>query len=95
MVLLLLETSGVIQRDILKPPVNKVDVALGRPLSAFRLLLEGVDDIEGFCEFHRIDGPVGVAVEILDQLHDTAAEASKRFRGRRVLAGLGKKQFEP
>jgi hypothetical protein len=49
--------------------------------ASFRLLLKSMKHVDNVGEAHRVDGPVGVAVEIGDNFKDApAAEALQRFR---------------
>lgn len=45
-------------------------------------------------EFYRIDRTIGIAVKIVDQLNRSRTETFQRLGRRRMLARLGKKQFE-
>ena len=56
--------------------------------------LKAVQNVDRRLKPHRVNGPVGVSIEIVDQLHCTAAQAPNRLRRWWMLAGLRKKQLE-
>jgi hypothetical protein len=48
----------------------------------FRFLLESVQDIHDVGKAHGVNGPIGVAVEVLDQLKDsTTTKTAECFGG--------------
>jgi hypothetical protein len=55
---------------------DKFNVLLGRGDALFRFLLESVQHIHHSGKTHGVNGPVGVAVEIIDQFQDTAPAES-------------------
>jgi hypothetical protein len=68
---------------------DKFNVLLGRSDALLRFLLESVQHIHHSGKTHGINGPVGVAVEIIDQLQDgTPAESLQRLCSYRLLASL-------
>jgi len=70
----------------------QVKVTLRGLDALLRLLLEGVQNVDALGKAHRVNGPVGVAVEILDQFHCTTAEAFEQLCGWRIKPNLGKIQ---
>jgi hypothetical protein len=59
---------------------DKFNVLLGSGDALLRFLLESVQHIHQSGETHGINGPAGVAVEIIDQLQDsTPAESLQRL----------------
>jgi len=53
-----------------------------------------MQDIDGLAETHRVDGPVRVAVETFNQLHDSAAKSFQWLRRWWMLPGLCQVQLE-
>ena len=62
-----------------QPAPDQVELGLRRRDASLRLLLEGVQDVDGGLEPDRVDGPEGVAVVARDDLHDARAEALQRL----------------
>ena len=61
----------------------------------FALLLEGMKHVHDASKPYRINGPIRIAVEIVDQLqYRTTAKSSQRFRRYRFAALLHRIQGE-
>lgn len=73
---------------------DQFDIALRRLVALLRFLLEGVQNIDGLLKSHRVDGAIGVLVEIIYKFNDAAASALQWLRRGRMLAGLDQEQFE-
>ncbi len=68
------------QFSIAQPRFDQFNVLLGRRDALLRFLLEGMKHVDDACKPYGINGPVRIAVEILDQLkHSTTAESSERL----------------
>jgi hypothetical protein len=65
----------MIALGVSQTPLDEVHVALRRRDASLGFLLEGVQYIDGVAEPHRVDGAVGVAVEVFDKLDDPTPEA--------------------
>jgi len=74
---------------------DQVELPLWGRDAAFRLLLEGVQDIDGGLEPDRVNGPEGIAVVARDDLHYTRAEALQRLRVPMLSSELGAVDREP
>jgi hypothetical protein len=72
--------------SITRAQFDKLNVLLGSGDALLRLLLESVQHIHHSGKTHGINGPVGVAVEIIDQLQDSTVG---RIGARRVRAMRG------
>jgi hypothetical protein len=59
------------------------DIVPGSLSTLLRLLLKAVKDIDGGRESHRINGPVGVAIKVIDCFQNApTAETFERLDGR-------------
>ena len=65
------------QFGIAQPRFDQFDVLLWRGDAFLRLLLEGMKHVHNASKPYRINGPIRIAVEILDQFqYRTAAKSS-------------------
>jgi hypothetical protein len=68
---------------------DRFDVRFRRGDAFLRLLLERPQHVNRFREAHCIDGPIGVAVEVLDDLQNTGSAETLQWLGsRRYAAAL-------
>jgi len=71
-----------------KPLPDQFDILLGCRHPLFDFFLEGVKDIDWVGKFHRVDGPVGVGVMPVDDLHDGGSAKALQGLGRPVGCAL-------
>lgn len=62
--------------------------------SVLRLLFEGVKHIHRQFKANRVNGAVGVAVEIFDKFNHTTTDAFQHLGRWRMLSGLSQEQFK-
>jgi hypothetical protein len=56
-----------------QPCFDQVDVVPAGCDATSGLFLKAVQDIDCFGEAHRVDNPVGIAIEVLNELQDAGA----------------------
>jgi hypothetical protein len=83
-------SRAVVRLGILQAPPDQVDVALWCLAASLRFLPESVQNIDGRLQTHRVNGPTGVSVEIIDQFYRAATQSLEQLRRGRMLAGLRK-----
>jgi len=72
----------------LEPRPDDLDLALRRLYPPPRLLLEGMKDIDRARKADRVDGPIRIAVLIVDHLQDAPAAKTLERLGARMLAAV-------
>ena len=72
----------------LEPRSNLLDIGLRGLAALLGFLLEDVKDVDRILETNRIDCPVGIAVEVIAKLQNSAAETFQRLRTPRMQPKL-------
>jgi hypothetical protein len=88
------EPSCVIGLSVFETTLDEFDVALWGFDSVLRLLFEGVKHIHRQFKANRVNGAVGVAVEIFDKFDHTTTDAFQHLGRSGMLSGLGQEQFK-
>jgi hypothetical protein len=83
------EARAVVLVSNPQTPRDQRDFLLGRGNPSLRLLLKSMKHIDHSREAHGVNGPVGVTVEVFDDLQHTAsAESLERLRRDGLAAEL-------
>ena len=84
-----LGTRAVMRFGITQARFNEIDLLFRSGDALFRLLLKSVQYVHHASETHGLNGPIGVAVEIVDQFQNrTAAESFQRLCSNRFISLL-------
>src|SRR5258708_30182822 len=71
----------------------EIDVTFWRR-NAFGFLLKSVQHIDGFFETHCVNGPISIAIVILDEFQNAASKTFERLCRRRMLPCLCQEQLK-